>query len=88
MKKRIIIGTDVSKLTLDHAIKTEEVHLKVGNNKAGFSKWLKWALKFGSKSNLWVVMEHTGYYSRLFEIFLRQHKYILARFPPWKSNGL
>jgi hypothetical protein len=56
MQKPVIIGTDVSKLTLDHAIKTSEAHLKTPNNPKGYKQWLKWALGFGSKEELWVVM--------------------------------
>lgn len=81
MEKRIIIGTDVSKLTLDHAIKTKDVHLKINNNKAGFVKWLKWALKYGDRQNLWIVMEHTGYYSYQFELFLQESKISYSKIP-------
>jgi transposase len=35
---------------------------------------LRWALSFGGKEDLWVVMEHTGYYSYQFELFLHQQK--------------
>ena len=74
MQKPVFIGTDVSKLTLDHAIKTSEAHVKTANNLKGFKQWLKWTLGFGGKEDLWVVMEHTGYYSYQFELFLQgQH---------------
>lgn len=72
MQNFIFIGTDVSKLTLDHGIHTAMVHEKTTNNPEGFKSWLKWALRFGSKGQLWVVMEHTGYYSYQFELFLHQ----------------
>lgn len=70
MQNLTIIGTDVSKLTLDNAVKTAKSHCKIKNNLHGFGQWLKWALSFGSKEQLWVVMEHTGYYSYQFELFL------------------
>jgi len=70
MQNLTIIGTDVSKLTLDNAVKTVKSHYKVTNNQQGFNKWLKWALSFTEKDLLWVVMEHTGYYSYQFELFL------------------
>ena len=57
MEKHVFIGTDVSKLTLDHAIKTSEAHVKTPNNLKGFKQWLKWALGFGRKEELWVVMD-------------------------------
>jgi len=72
MENFLFIGTDVSKLTLDHGIHTAMAHQKTTNNAEGFKSWLKWALQFGSKGQLWVVMEHTGYYSYQFELFLHQ----------------
>jgi transposase len=74
MQKLVIIGTDVSKLTLDHGIHTAKQHCKVSNNPKGFKAWLQWALKFGIKEDLWVIMEHTGYYSYQFELFLHQYQ--------------
>src|ERR1043166_2796069 len=74
MQNFIFIGTDVSKLTLDHGIHTAMIHQKTSNNGEGFKSWLKWALQFGRKEQLWVVMEHTGYYSYQFELFLHQHQ--------------
>jgi transposase len=74
MQNFIFIGTDVSKLTLDHGVHTSMVHQKLPNNSEGFKSWLKWALQFGSKEQLWVVMEHTGYYSYQFEVFLQGHQ--------------
>jgi len=79
MKKRVIIGTDVSKLTLDHAIKTSEAHLKTANNPKGYREWLKWALGYGNKEDLWVVMEHTGYYSYQFELFLHEQEILYTK---------
>lgn len=75
MKKQVIIGTDVSKLTLDHGIHSAMEHLRTPNNKKGFNLWLNWALRFGAEQELWVIMEHTGYYSYQFELFL-QHRQI------------
>ncbi len=74
MQKLLIIGTDVSKLTLDHGIHTTMAHCKTSNDLKGFKAWLKWALSFGSKEDLWVVMEHTGYYSYQFELFLHEQQ--------------
>jgi len=74
MQKHVIIGTDVSKLTLDHGIHTAMAHSKTSNDLKGFKTWLRWALSFGGKEDLWVVMEHTGYYSYQFELFLHQQK--------------
>ena len=74
MQNFIFIGTDVSKLTLDHGIHTTMAHQKTANNSAGFKSWLKWAMQFGDKEQLWIVMEHTGYYSYQFELFLHLHQ--------------
>ena len=74
MQKPVIIGTDVSKLTLDHGIHTAMVHCKTSNDLKGFNALLQWALKFGSKEDLWIIMEHTGYYSYQFELFLHGHQ--------------
>jgi transposase len=79
MEKPVFIGTDVSKLTLDHAIKTSEAHVKTPNNLKGFKQWLKWALGFGTKEELWVVMEHTGYYSYQFELFLQDQHIVYTK---------
>jgi transposase len=49
-------------------------HSKTSNDLKGFKTWLRWALSFGGKEDLWVVMEHTGYYSYQFELFLHQQK--------------
>ncbi|WP_216647578.1 hypothetical protein, partial [Chitinophaga sp. SYP-B3965] len=47
-------------------------HQKTPNNPAGFKQWLKWALSLSTAAELWVVMEHTGYYSCQFELFLQE----------------
>lgn len=72
MQKRTIIGVDVSKMTLDSAFSITKAHIKTPNTPAGFNKWLKWALSLSAAAELWVVMEHTGYYSYQFELFLQQ----------------
>jgi transposase len=74
MQKQVIIGTDVSKSSLDHGIHSCMEHIKTTNSTAGFKTWLKWALRFGLKEELWVIMEHTGYYSYQFELFLHSHQ--------------
>lgn len=81
MQKQVIIGTDVSKLTLDHGIHTVMEHIQTGNNCNGFKVWLKWALGLGSKDELWVIMEHTGYYSFQFELFLHQQQIRYTKVP-------
>jgi transposase len=81
MQNRIIIGTDVSKSTLDHGIHSGMQHVKTSNDTSGFKSWLKWALQFGSKNELWVIMEHTGYYSYQFELFLHSQQISYTKVP-------
>lgn len=91
MENRTIIGTDVSKLTLDCAIKAQRAHCKVENNQKGFKRWLEWALLFTDKKQLWVVMEHTGYYSYQFELFLAAQSITYSKIPALeikRSTGL
>ncbi len=57
MQNPVIIGTDVSKLTLDRGLHSAMALLKTSNDFKGFKTWLKWALTFGSKEELWVIME-------------------------------
>ena len=40
---------------------------------------MKWALGFGGKEDLWVVMEHTGYYSYQFELFLQDQQIVYTK---------
>lgn len=81
MKKRTIIGVDVSKMTLDSAFSLTRAHLKIPNTPAGFKRWLKWALSLSAGSELWIVMEHTGYYSFQFELFLQQQGITYSKVP-------
>lgn len=81
MEKRTIIGVDVSKMTLDSALSQTKAHLKIPNSPAGFTRWLKWALSLSTAAELWVVMEHTGYYSFQFELFLQQQAITYSKVP-------
>lgn len=75
MKLRHIIGADISKNSIDLFCHGVQSHLKITNDVAGLKQlrlWLK-QLKL-SFSNLVFVMEHTGYYSYLFENFLYQNR--------------
>ena len=71
MKSRLIVGVDVSKLTLDFFFKPSGSHMMIDNKTAGFKKWLK-ALQRNKRSfdDVLIVMEHTGHYSFRFEKFL------------------
>jgi transposase len=75
MKLLHIIGADISKNSIDLFCNGLQSDLRITNDVAGFKQlelWLK-QLKL-SFSNLVFVMEHTGYYSYLFENFLYHNK--------------
>ncbi len=74
MKQCLLVGVDVSKSMLDHFFKPSDICLQVLNNSQGFKQWFK-VLKqqMNIDSEVLVVMEHTGHYSRKFELFLRKH---------------
>jgi transposase len=72
MKARTIIGVDVSKLTLDSRMLPANQHKQVTNNQQGFKLWKEWLKRYKqADSEVLVVMEHTGLYSHLFELFLQ-----------------
>jgi transposase len=73
MKARTIVGVDVSKLTLDSTLLPADQSRQVTNNPKGFSQWKKWVWQYKqADSEVLVVMEHTGLYSHLFELFLKR----------------
>jgi transposase len=75
MKAQTIIGVDVSKLKLDSVLLPGSRHLQVTNDKEGFAQWLLWVKEYCSKKDTaLVVMEDTGHYTHLFELFLQAHR--------------
>ena len=80
MKLPHIIGADISKNSIDLFCNDVQRHLRITNDVAGFKQFGLWLrqLKF-SFSNLVVVMEHTGYYSYLFENFLHENKICFSK---------
>lgn len=72
MKARTIVGVDVSKLTLDSTILPAQESKQVTNTRQGFKQWKQWVERFKQADNeVLIVMEHTGLYSHLFELFLQ-----------------
>lgn len=72
MKARTIIGVDVSKATLDSVLLPATEHRQVTNTQKGFNQWKEWTQRYKqAESEVLVVMEHTGLYSHLFELFLQ-----------------
>jgi len=67
----VILGVDVSKLTLDISYAQLHLHLKISNDSKGFNDFKKWCKSNGFKSNeVFVVLEHTGGYEYRFIQFL------------------
>jgi len=72
MKARTIVGVDISKLTLDSRLLPAAQNRQVANTQKGFNQWKEWMERYKeTDSEMLVVMEHTGLYSHLFELFLQ-----------------
>jgi transposase len=66
-----IIGADISKKTIDFACSVTKKNLRISNDEDGFKALSIWITEQGlDRSQLRVVMEHTGTYSYRFEQFL------------------
>lgn len=75
MKAQTIIGVDVSKLKLDSVLLPAGKHLQITNDKEGFSQWLLWFKKHCTQMDAaLVVMEDTGHYTHLFELYLHNNQ--------------
>jgi len=74
MKARTIIGVDASKLKLDAVMLPVGSSLEITNDTKGFSQWLLWLKQDCIADDVLVVMEDTGHYTHLFELFLQHHR--------------
>lgn len=75
MKPRTIIGVDASKLTLDSMMLPQTKMMQVVNQQKGFTCWIGWLKEqMADPYEVLVVMEDTGHYTHLFELFLQVHK--------------
>ncbi|MCG2618224.1 IS110 family transposase [Terrimonas sp. NA20] len=73
MKQPLIVGIDVSKLTLDIYFKPFEIFFQITNETEGFYKFLSQLSDFmADTKDVLVVMEHTGRYSHRLETFLQE----------------
>lgn len=82
MKDLLIVGVDVSKLTLDFHCKPSDVFLQTENKLSGFKHWLTETQKLsGPEQTVFVVMEHTGRYSVRFETFLKSKSIGFCKVP-------
>lgn len=74
MKIKQTIGIDISKLTFDVRIHSNQMYLLFDNNNSGFDKMLKWVgqnNRFKQSETLY-IFEHTGLYSFQLSVFLTQ----------------
>jgi len=63
----VILGVDVSKLTLDISCAERLLHIKIDNNSKGFGIFKKWCKTNGiDLKEVLVIMEHTGGYEYRF----------------------
>lgn len=75
MKACTIIGVDASKLKLDCVMLPGSKGLQISNHQKGFVRWLLWLKQHCAGTNeVLVIMEDTGHYTHLFELFLQHHQ--------------
>ena len=74
MKKKDVIGIDVSKLTIDAYVKIAQVHAEFSNDTKGFRQLVKWIKKYTDCQieELLICFETTGLYSLQLASFLSQ----------------
>ena len=78
----IIIGVDVSKLTLDLHLRPVDQSFCIANEVKGFKEFLKALDQYlAAGVELLVVMEYTGQYSRKFETFLTSKSVKYCKIP-------
>lgn len=74
MKKKDVIGIDVSKLTIDAYLKLAQAHAVFSNDTKGFRQLVKWIMKHidCKTEELLICFETTGLYSLQLASFLSQ----------------
>jgi len=83
MKFKEFIGIDVSKLTFDFRIHSNQIASEFDNKNSGFSKMIKLIKENVSceKDEILFALEHTGIYSLPISIFLSENKYHYVLLP-------
>ena len=83
MEIKDTVGIDVSKLTLDVRIHSNQIFEIFENSNKGFQKMVKWAYKNNSflAEEILFVFEHTGLYSEGLSVFLSKQKISFALVP-------
>ncbi|WP_257670894.1 transposase [Parapedobacter tibetensis] len=78
----VILGVDVSKLTLDISSAERRLHLKIPNDGKGFASFVKWCRLSGiDLETAFVVLEHTGGYEYRFLQFCESKNVCYCRVP-------
>jgi transposase len=92
MKAQTIIGVDVSKLKLDCFMLPCGKSLQISNEKKGFTRWMLWLKEHEvNLEEVLVVMEDTGHYTHVFELFLQSGQIDYIKLPAIeikKSSGM
>lgn len=97
--KKIFIGVDISKKTLDCSIYDNDtvkmrgnLYRKVSNDEDGYNEIISWIRELGIKrGNIHVCMEHTGIYGYDFALFLEENKIVysmVSGFTIKRSGGM
>jgi transposase len=83
MKKwNVILGVDVSKLTLDICCAERALHLKIDNCSKGFTEFKKWCKANGiNLKETLIVLEYTGGYEYRFIQFCESMSFAYCRVP-------
>lgn len=82
MQDYLIVGVDVSKLSLDMYFKPMGTLLRIENNPVGYQKWtIEMGNFYPDNAKLLVVMEHTGRYSKRFEAFMQSRQITYCKVP-------
>jgi transposase len=83
MEVKEIVGIDFSKDKFDVHCRRHGVHMVFSNSKEGFRQFKKWLQKMLGKdlTGVFIVMEHTGIYTYLFEQFLHKEKLSFTKKP-------
>ena len=83
MKIKETIGIDISKLTFDVAIHSNQKHKVFENSLLGFKQMVQWVKKNSdfSQEEIFYVFEHTGLYSYQLSVFLTSKDFPFALVP-------
>jgi len=83
MKFKEFIGIDISKLTFDARIHSNQIANVFDNKKSGFTGLVNWVNRntFCDKSEILFALEHTGIYSMPISIFLSENNYNFVLLP-------